>query len=304
MNIDLITMPISKGSGRKGAELGPRVLIDSGVGQWLEPHHVVRKDIVVDECDTTDKNSVKESIREVAREVSPLRETVYESLRSGHLPLVVGGDHSLTWGSLAGTLDEYEDAWCVYIDAHGDINTPEGSPSGHVHGMHLSFLTGIRPVLEEVPGYMHRHMPPGRLKFLATRSLDECECRIAEHYSLDITSSDDIHSRGIAAVTVDLRKWLARDDVRHIHLSFDIDAVDPSYAPGTGVPVDGGISSEEAVVLIETILSSGKVVTVDVVEFNPLLDQGGATVEVLRRVFFCIAEVYESLGAPLPHKFA
>lgn len=70
------------------------------------------------------------------------------------------------------------------------------------------------------------------------------------------------------------------------------------------MPVDGGISSEEAVVLIETILSSGKVVTVDVVEFNPLLDQGGATVEVLRRVFFCIAEVYESLGAPLPHKFA
>lgn len=285
MNIDLIAMPICRGSGRKGAELGPDVLLDAGVEQWLSPHQVHRKYVHVSPRKISSSEDVAANIREIAREVAPLRETVADSLRKGHLPVILGGDHSLTWGSLAATLDVYEDAWCVYIDAHGDINTPEQSPSGHVHGMHLSFLTGIRPAVKEAPEYMHKNIPCERFKFMATRSLDECERSEAQRFGLDITSSAEIRERGIEDVVEDLRHWLENSSVEKVHLSFDIDAVDPLYAPGTGVPVPHGLKPEEAQALIEAIMSSGRVVTIDMVEFNPLLDRQGATLEVWHKLF-------------------
>lgn len=285
MNIDLIAMPINKGGGRSGAELGPAVLLDVGVEYWLCPHKVHRKYSPVSSGKILSAENVAANIREISCEVAALREIVADSLRNGHLPVILGGDHSLTWGSLAGTLDVYEDAWCVYIDAHGDINTPEESLTGHVHGMHLSFLTGIRPTIEEAPEYVHRNIPCDRFKFIGTRSLDEFERRLAERYGLDITTSSEIRERGIENVVEDLGQWLKNSAAGKIHLSFDIDAVDPVYAPGTGVPVPHGIKPEEAQALIEVILSSGRVVTIDMVEFNPLLDRQGATLEVWHKLF-------------------
>lgn len=275
---------MNAGSGIEGAQDGPAELIDAGCLNWLARHIVEYQAIDVDVLDPAERQPF-EQLRCIADNCARLRHAVRRSLESGRLPVIIGGDHSLTWGSLAGVLDVYADARCLYIDAHGDINTFEGSPSGHIHGMHLSFLTGICQTDRLVPQYIYPTLRPADLKFIATRSLDVCEQQIAHKYNLDITTAADIRRLGIDHVAAGLRDWLADDNTRHVHMSFDIDAIDPLYAPSTGVPVRGGITPAEAICLMGEALRSGKIVAIDMVEFNPRLGDKQVTLGAWKQIF-------------------
>lgn len=292
MKIDIITAPVNIGSGKQGAQDGPETLLKAGVTTWLNPHECN----IVAGCESHDPvlNIDDAALHAVAAQCKSLRRAVVKSLSVGHLPLILGGDHSLTWGSLAGVMDLYPDAYCIYIDAHGDINTYEGSPSGHVHGMCLSFLSGICDVSTVVPEYTHPTIAPQRIKFYATRSLDPCEQDIINNHHLDVITSDNILTHGVQTYTCQLEQWLDTDEVRHVHLSFDIDAIDPSLAPATGVPEKGGITVQDAVALIETVLASGKTVAIDLVEFNPRLEGRDKTLDAWQNIFNAIARSLSS----------
>lgn len=281
MKVDIIKMPINVGCGREGAQDGPEALVYAGIEQWFAPHSVTFFDVVPSEIRSDD---VPQLIRIVAASCASLRCRVVDSLRRDKLPVVLGGDHSLTWGSLAGVLDVYPDAHCVYVDAHGDFNTPQGSPSGNVHGMHMSFLMGIHDTSAESSEYHYNKISPDRLHFLATRALDPCEKDIALKHNLDITTADDVRLKGIDAVVAKLARTLAADHVRHVHLSFDIDAVDPAFAPATGVPEQNGLTPDEAAAIVRTVLESGKTVAIDLVEFNPRLRGRDKTAAVMKHI--------------------
>ncbi len=291
MNIDLISMPISIGSGKVGSNEGPKTLLQDGIVSRLFPHNVECYDIDIksESCAVCD---FSEKIRVIADECQLLRYRVVESLYGDKLPIVLGGDHSLTWGSLAGVLDVYPDACCVYVDAHGDINTPSGSPSGNVHGMHMSFLTAISDTTSIATQYRYNKINPDQLKYVATRSLDECERDIFAKYGISCITSESVNSRPIETTLAELQQWIASQE-RPIHLSFDIDAIDPQYAPGTGVPEHGGITPESACKIIKTIIESGRVVSLDLVEFNPRLDKEDRTLVVWRQIFATIAETLQ-----------
>ena len=283
MKFDIIGMPVNIGSGREGAQDGPRSLIEAGFVRWLAHERNTAPHII--ETDVQDKQNAYDYLAVVC---SRLRKEVSSSIRSGRIPLVLGGDHSLTWGSLPGVLDVYPDAYCIYIDAHGDINTPEGSPSGHIHGMHLSFLTGIAKAPEGEQHYSHPLISPDHLKFYATRALDPCEKEIARKHRLDICTADEMRDTDFGTTIKNLEDWLGNPRVKHIHLSFDIDSVDPTFAPSTGVPENGGITPGQAAGLISTIMKSGKVAAIDLVEFNPRIGDVQTTLRTWEQIVHAI----------------
>lgn len=224
----------------------------------------------------------------VATMASGLRSAVASALRDNRMPLVCGGDHSVTLGSLAGSLDVYaEGLFTVYIDAHGDFNTPQSSPSGNVHGMHLGFLMGFAGC-EPFDTLQLPRLKPSQIAFYATRALDAGEVELAAEHGLRITPAAEIHSRGIVDVCAQLSALLAQPHIQAVHLSIDVDAVDPQYAPGTGVPEPGGLERQQMYALIETVMESGKTVAVDVVEYNPHLDIDNRTRQVCLQILRCL----------------
>lgn len=193
---------------------------------------------------------------EIARICAELRDQVINAISAGELPLIIGGDHSLSWGSIAGALAVNPGLHCVYMDAHGDINTPECSPSHNVHGMHMSGICGISENFMSRCIQRNAVLDTGRLLYIGVRSLDHGEKDIIAEKGIDVTKDSD--------------KFIVPEGP--LHFSFDIDSFDPSVAPATGVPEAEGFSKSEGMRFIKRILTEGDVRSMDFVEFNPLLD--------------------------------
>lgn len=194
---------------------------------------------------------------------SELRDRVEESYSRGHFPFVAGGDHVLAWGSIAAFVRRFgtQSPKCVYIDAHGDFNSPSESPSHNMHGMHLNFLTGMEIFPEAERLQEGKYLSPQDVYFIGTRSLDAYERRKAAELRLRI-------SRLFPAE-------LASEAPAHI--SFDIDVFDPSVAPGTSVPERDGLRLDEGLASLRAAMTRMNVVSFDFVELNPLLDRDGIT---------------------------
>lgn len=218
--------------------------------------------------------------REILSVDTVLADMVFASLENGCFPLVLGGDHALSWGSISGVARYEPKVGCVYVDAHGDFNLAEMSPSHNVHGMHMAYLMGLSD-----SDYNDFYRPGVKLDkenviFVGTRSLDWGEKELAEKYNLKIHTSEKIHQQGIEAVMTEVLKQMEETGLKHFHLSYDIDAIDPRIAPGTGVPEKDGINLFEAKYILAELLKTGKFISMDLVEFNPLLDINNKTLNV------------------------
>ena len=207
-----------------------------------------------------------------------LAHLVYSSLKSDSFPFIIGGDHSLGLGSLTGVSKFFgKDLAVIWVDAHGDINTPETSPTGNIHGMPLAAAMGLGHERLINLYFNGVKVKPENVYIVGARDLDEGEVKLIEEHKLNLWTSDDIKSKGMEVVVEELKSALKASGINNVHLSFDIDSLDSSLVPGTGTPVAQGPSLEEIKLLLSGIFSTQLIKSMDFVEFNPSIDKNDVT---------------------------
>lgn len=286
--IHIIGVPLDLGAGRRGVDMGPSAVRIAGVGERVAGlrHHVVdRGNLPTPIVETrVARNPRKKYVREIERVCQRVYQTTQNSLAIGAVPLVIGGDHSLAAGSVAAVAAWSRDTHerplgLLWIDAHGDMNTPATSPSGNVHGMPLAALLGPEPSeLSSIGGFSPK-VQPAHTVLLGVRNLDAREKTAVRDSGIHVFTMKDIDRHGLAAVA-EQAVTLAGEGTAGIHVSFDMDVCDPSIAPGVGTPVKGGLQYREAHLLMEIVADSRRLVSLDLVEINPTLDHRNATAEL------------------------
>lgn len=259
--------------------MGPSAIRIAGLGERLSGMHIR----VVDRGDLESpipetrqpRDPRKRYIREIARVCRRLYTQVLQAHQDGAFPVVLGGDHSLAAGSVGATADFAADQdariGLVWIDAHGDMNTPATTTSGNVHGMPLSALLGPEPSELARIGVRAPKVHAENTVLLGVRDLDELEKARIRDAQVHLFTMKDIDRHGIAAIMEEALAIAGRN-TRGIHVSFDLDACDPSIAPGVGTPVKGGLDYREAHMVMEMLADSGMLLALDLVEVNPILD--------------------------------
>jgi len=283
----IIGVPLDLGGGRRGVDMGPSALRIAGLDSRLAAlgYHVVDKgDLPVPIQETKGVGDPrKKYIREIARVCQRLYRTVHAAFERGAIPVVLGGDHSLAAGSVSAAAQvvrpKGKPLGLLWIDAHGDMNTPESSESGNVHGMPLAALLGPEPAELSAIGGFSPKVRPDRTVLIGVRNLDEREKELVRASKIHVFTMKDIDRLGIAAV---MEKALARAGrgTAGIHVSFDLDVCDPSVAPGVGTPVKGGLDYREAHMVMEMVADSGRLLSLDLVEVNPILDVRNSTAQL------------------------
>ena len=282
--IHIISVSLDLGGNRRGVDMGPSALRIAGLAERLTALGMT----VVDDGDLVAPipeiksygDPRKKYIREIARVCEKLYKASLAALENGALPLVLGGDHSLASGSVAATADflrrDNKALGLIWVDAHGDMNTPASSDSGNVHGMPLASLLGPEPAeLSRIGGFSPKVVPEHTV-LIGIRNLDEREKEIVRASRVHVFTMKDIDRAGIASV-VEQSLAIAGKDTGGVHVSFDLDVCDPTIAPGVGTPVKGGLDYREAHMLMEVIADSGLLRALDLVEANPILDDRNTT---------------------------
>ncbi len=285
--IQLILAPLNLGCCKPGPELAP--VIEASLLRTMAEGRVRQEDLSVTSPPVSSFPSViwKDNMKfpdEVADHSARLAEVCYRTLENGDFPIILGGDHAVSWGSVAGISGFYKDLAVIYIDAHGDCNTAESSPTGNIHGMHIAFLMGLGDKKPHVFSDGNK-LGLDNILYLGARSLDSFEKRLLKDAA--VYTSDDINTC-MEDVLGGVSKFIGNR--KHVHLSIDIDVLDPGVSPGTGVPESGGIGLESLCRLLEAIGRTGKVVSIDLVEYNRLLDEDGKSYECVRRILNYIAK--------------
>jgi arginase len=236
--------------------------------------------IPVSEPDVTKQQGAREGrakyLEPIIAATDLLAKQVEQIIKDGSLPITLGGDHSIGLGSVAGAFNATKPLGVIWFDAHADFNTTETSPSGNVHGMILAALAGLGdPRLVNVGGSGAK-VDPKRIVIVGARDLDSGEQRLLREAGVRVLTMSDIDRRGMEAVTREALET-ALDGAAGLHVSFDLDVVDPSEAPGVGTPVHGGITYREAHLAMEMVAESERLTSLDMVEVNPILDQHNRT---------------------------
>jgi arginase len=282
--VQIIGVSLDLGGNRRGVDMGPSAVRIAGLGERLQALGITTVDAGDVVAPIPEVKSFgdpgKKYIREIARVCEKLYKTSLAALEKGALPLVLGGDHSLASGSVAATADfirrENKPLGLIWVDAHGDMNTPATTTSGNVHGMPLASLLGPEPAeLARIGGFSPKVLPEHTV-LLGIRNLDSREKEIVRDSRVHVFTMTDIDRSGIAAV-VEKALAIAGKGTGGIHVSFDLDVCDPSIAPGVGTPVKGGLDYREAHMVMETIADSGLLRALDLVEVNPILDDRNTT---------------------------
>ena len=286
--VHVIGVPLDLGGNRRGVDMGPSAFRIAGLGERMAAlgHTVVDKgDLPAPIPETREaRDERKKYVVEIARVYQKLYATALESLLEGATPVVLGGDHSLGAGSVAAAAD-----WArktrglpiglLWIDAHGDMNTPATTPSGNVHGMPLAAILGPEPAeLARIGGFTPKVLPEHTV-LIGVRNLDEREKQLVRGSRAHVFTMKDIDRLGVASVA-EQAVALAANGTAGIHVSFDMDVCDPSIAPGVGTPVKGGLDYREAHLLMEIVADSGGLSALDLVEVNPTLDVRNATAQL------------------------
>jgi arginase len=215
-------------------------------------------------------------IHKVCEDVASI---VAQAMKDGDLPVILGGDHSLAIGSLAGVASVKRHLGVIWFDAHGDMNTDATTPSGNIHGMPLAASLGLgHPLLTGVGGFSPK-VSPDHVVLVGTRSVDEGEARLIREAGVRVFTMHEIDRMGIGAVMEEAVR-IASEGTDGVHLSLDLDALDPVAAPGVGTPVLGGITVREGHLAMEILAESGTLCSIDVVEVNPILDVANRTAEM------------------------
>lgn len=286
--VHLIGVPLDLGSGRRGVDMGPSAVRIAGLADQLAAlgYTVVDRGNVavpIPEHLTPDDPSQK-FIGPIAEACRNLHDLAFDALAAGGLPIVIGGDHSLAAGSVSATARALREAGApppgvIWVDAHGDMNTPQSTTSGNVHGMPLAALLGSEPMPLAAVGGTVPAIRPEHTVLIGIRNLDEREKDRIRASGVHVLTMKDIDRDGMARVA-ERAIALAGSGTGGIHVSFDLDVCDPSLAPGVGTPVKGGLNYREAHLIMELVADSGLLRALDLVEINPTLDVRNTTAEL------------------------
>jgi arginase len=281
-HISIIGVPMNLGADRLGVDLGPVAIRHAGIKARLERIGYKIEDrgdltVVRPESATTAYSNLK-YLDEIVRVNSELCETVADAMAKGSMPLVLGGDHSIAIGTMAGVMQHKKNLGVIWFDAHGDLNTAETSPSGNIHGMPVAVALGIGHERLTAIGGSENKLNPKHLVLIGSRDLDAGERKLLKDLGVTVFSMHEIDLIGITKVMEDAIK-IASDGTDGVHVSFDMDAMDPVYAIGTGTRVPGGLTYRECHLALELIAQSGIVTSAEFVEVNPLIDNKNETAE-------------------------
>jgi arginase len=283
--VRIIGVPMDLGQSRRGVDMGPSAVRYAGLGARLRRLGWRVEDVGNLAVPTPEEDNAGDPrpgglhhLPAVARVCQAVCDAGRAAVGAGAFPIFLGGDHSIAVGTVAGVSAPGETLGLIWVDAHGDYNTPESSPSGNVHGMPLAHLLGHGvPELIDI-GYPGPKVRPENVALIGIRSLDEQERRDMLAGGMQVYTMRDIDELGIGAVARQVLGRLKR--ASRIHVSFDLDVLDPNLAAGVGTPVPGGLTYREAHLLMELLADSRQIGSLDLVEINPILDQGNHTAEL------------------------
>ncbi len=278
MDINLIGVPIKYGSGKNGAQLGPEKLRQYNIVDALSKNHNKVYDLgdlhvpIYSEEDKFKWHNRMKFLGPVLDINSSLAHMVYCSLKANCFPLVIGGDHSLGMGSIAGSSRYFKEIAVIWVDAHGDINNSDTSPSGNIHGMPLAASMGVGDDLLTNLYFQGQKVNPKNVYILGARDLDPGEVTLAEELKLNMYTMETVRERGLEVILKEIIENIKSSNVDGVHLSFDIDALDSALVPGTGTRVPEGFTLEEGKLILKDFLTTGLINSMDFVELNPVLD--------------------------------
>lgn len=283
--IEIIGAPSTFGQKKLGVNLGPDAIRYAGLLSRLKKMglDVIDKgNIEVPTLDVEKFNSDQEGLRnydEIVTVSENLSKATSEIVKKGNFPLTLGGDHSIAVGSISGISQHYENLGVIWYDAHGDLNVPEESPSGNVHGMPLRILAGDGPdELVNINDFTPK-VKPENIVLIGMRDLDEGERKYIKDKNIKTFTMADIDRFGIQEVIERSLEYLKSRNIDGLHSSLDVDALDPAETPGTGTRVMGGLSYRESHFALELLNESKLVTSMDIVEVNPLIDNSNHTAE-------------------------
>ncbi len=283
-HIAIIGAPLDLGAGRRGVDMGPSAVRVANLNGRLAELGYEVEDLgnvpVVQRESHPEGHAQARFLPQITETCTRLAELVKSVLDEGKLPLVLGGDHSIAVGTVAGASKHYRDRneklGMVWIDAHTDMNTPDTTPSGNVHGMPLACCIGRGPdELTRIFGYSPK-IDPANVALVGVRSVDDKERDNVQRSGVHVFTMRDIDERGMRSV-IEQSIGIASAGTAGFHVSLDMDAVDPREAPGVGTPVKGGITYREAHLAMETLNDSGRMTSMEVVEVNPVIDEANRT---------------------------
>ena len=285
--VHIIGVPLDLGGNRRGTDMGPSAFRIAGISEQLARlgRSVIDKgDIITPIPETKGPGDVhKRYVKDIARVCQKLFQSALASFDEGALPIVLGGDHSLGAGSVAAAAAYYrrrgEKIGLIWVDAHGDMNRPDTSDSGNVHGMPLAALLGPEPaelarLSGDSPAIEAQHTV-----LVGIRNLDDIEKRLVRESQVHVFTMKDVDRLGISEV-MERALAIACQSTAGVHVSFDLDVCDPAIAPGVGTPVKGGLDYREAHVVMEMVAECGRLTSLDLVEVNPTLDLRNQTAEL------------------------
>ncbi len=267
-HISIVGLPTDLGQERRGVDMGPSAIRYAGAIERLQNLGYTVDDL----GDLRDLSSVLDANTKLANVVD-------EIINKGSFPLVLGGDHSIAIGTLAGVAKHYKNLGVIWYDAHGDLNTPETSPTGNIHGMSLAISMGWgEEALTTIGGYSPKVKPENTI-IIGARMLDEGEKQLIKEKGIKVYSMHEIDRLGMAKVMQESIEYL-KERTDGVHLSLDLDGLDPHDAPGVGTPVPGGMTYRESHLALEMLSESGIITSAEFVEVNPILDERNKTAMV------------------------
>ncbi|MGL4451830.1 MAG: arginase [Sarcina sp.] len=279
MNINILGIPLYYGSDRYGVQFGPEKLREAGiVGIFNNAGHKVFDlgNLYVDEVTVFDKFEANTNMKYLSAIVSAnnnLAQSVYSTINAGNFPFTIGGDHALGLGTLAGASKAFgKDYGVIWIDAHGDINTDESSPSGNIHGMPLGASMGFGGEKLKNIFFKGTKVDSKNVYLICQRDLDKGEIELIKKYNINLWKSSDIEEKGIENIMKDITNTIDKSEVNNFHISFDIDSMDSSLVPGTGTPVKEGLNLDETKHMLKSLFDTGKIKAMDFAEYNPGLE--------------------------------
>lgn len=282
--ISIIGAPSDYGQLRRGVDMGPSAIRYADVSERLEAlGYEIRDegDIIVKRAmNNTQLDTNLKNLKEVIEVCTQLSTKVSEVIGQGRFPLILGGDHSIAIGTLSGLAEHYDNLGVIWYDAHADLNTPETSPSGNIHGMPLAVSIGLGDERLVTIGGSAPKIKPENIIIIGARSVDPGERDLIREKGIKVYTMHEIDRMGMTRIIEESIAYFKEREVDGVHLSLDLDGLDPLYTPGVGTPVPGGITYRESHLAMEMLEEEGIITSAEFVEVNPILDERNKTADV------------------------
>jgi arginase len=277
--VAIIGAALDLGQGRRGVDMGPSAIRYAGLDERLTSLGFLVRDHGNVESAVPEATALEDErarfLPEIKRTCERIAAKVVEELHAGATPLVLGGDHSVALGTLGGLASVHGPGGVLWIDAHPDVNTPDTSPSGNVHGMPLAAALGLAGAAFASDSWPLPALDPRRVALLGIRELDDGERRLLRDMDVRVFTTSELDRIGVERAMREALDRVAGSGF--VHVSLDMDALDPEVAPGVGTPVRGGLTYREAHLALELVAESGLAGSLEVVEVNPILDRENTT---------------------------